>query len=97
MKIETKRGQAIIYLNDNMHSKKSRKQPSHKQIHKKRLKCSTGHGKQAYPKTTELNVPTASRCDVGYQRYEVDVRNDLCNVRLMSFDNIEVMTIMPQI
>ena len=94
---ETKLGQANIYVNDNKHSKKSSKQYSHKRKHKKRQKCSTRHGKQAYPKTTELNAPTAPRCDVGCQRCKADVRNELCNVQMMSFDNIEVVTRMPRI
>jgi hypothetical protein len=96
-KTETELGQASIYVNDSKHSKKSSKQYSHKRKHKKRQKCNTRHGKRAYPKTAELNVPTAPRCDVGCQSYKVDVRNELCSIRLMSFDNIEVVTRMPQI
>ncbi len=65
--IETEKmlGQASIHVNDNERSKKSRKQYSHKRKHKKRQKGNTRHGKQAYPKTAELNVPTAPRCKVG--------------------------------
>jgi len=95
--IETELGQARILVNDNRRSKKSSKQHPHKRIHKKRQKRSTRHGKQAYPKTTELNVPTAPRCDVGCQNYKVDVMNELYSVWLMSFDNIKVVTCMPQI
>ena len=97
MKTETKLGQASIYVNNNKRSNKSSKQYSYKQKHKKRHKCSTRHGKRAYPKTTELNVLTIPRCDVGCQSYKIDMRNELCNVRLMSFDNIEVVTCMPRI
>lgn len=96
-KTETKLRQANVYLNDNKHSKKSRKQYSHKWKHEKWHKCSTRHGKRAYPKTVDLNVSTAPRCDMGCQRCKVDVMNELCNVWLMSFDNIEVVTCMPQI
>ena len=94
MKIETELGQAIIYVNDNKRSMKSSKQYSYKRKHKKRQKCSTRHGKRAYPKIAELNVLTALRCDVGCQSYKVDVRNEVCNVRLMIFDNIEVVMCM---
>ena len=50
--------QANIHVNDSKRSNKSSKQYSYKQKPKKRQKCNTRHGKQAYPKTVELNVPT---------------------------------------
>ncbi len=68
-KIETELGQARIYVNDNRCSKKSSKQYLYKQIRRKREKCSTRHGKRAYPQTTDLNVPTAPRCDVEVARW----------------------------
>jgi len=96
-KYEIELGQAIIYANDIKRSKKSRKWYSHKQKHKKRQKCSTRNGNWAYPKTVELNVSTTPRCDVGCQSCKDDVRNELCSIRLMSFDNIEVVMRLPRI
>ena len=95
-KNEPELGQASTYVNENQHSKKSRKQYSYKRKDKKRQKCSIRYGKRAYPKTAELNVSTAPRCDVGCQSYNVAVRNKICSVWMMSFDNIEVVTCMPQ-
>ena len=96
-KTETVLVQASMHVNESKHSRKSRKQYSQMRKHKKREKCSTRHGKRAYQKITELNVLTSPRCDVGCQSYKVDARNELCSIRLMSFDNIEVLTHMPQI
>lgn len=96
-KTETELGQASIHVNNSKRSKKLSKQYSYKWKHKKRQKCNTRHGKWAYPKTAELKVATTPRRDVGYQSCKVDVRNELCNVWLMSFDNIEVVTRMSQI
>lgn len=49
------------------------------------------------PKTAELNVLTTPKCDVGCPSCKNNVRNELCNVWLMIFYNIEVATRMPQI
>ena len=89
--------QARMYQNNNKHSLKSRRKHSYDVKHKKRQKCNTSHGKWAYPKTVDLSVPTSPRCDVGCQRCKVDVRNELCGIKLMSFDNIEVVTCIAQI
>lgn len=96
-KTDTELGQPRIHVNNSRHSKKSRKQYSHKRKHEKRQKCSIRHGKRAYPKTAELNVQTAPRYDVGCQSCKVEVRNEICNIRLMSFYNIKVVMCMPQI
>ena len=79
-KTETELEQASIHVNDSKHSKKSRKQYSYKRKAKKRQKCNINQGNQAYPKATDMNVPTAPRCDVGCQSCKVDVRNELYNV-----------------
>ena len=94
-KTDTVLVQAIMHVNDRKHSKKSSKEYTYKRKIKRQQKCSIRHGKQAYAKTTELNVPTAPRCDVGCQSCKVDVRNELCSIRLMSFGNIDVVTHMP--
>jgi len=97
MKTEIVLVQDSMYQNNSKHSLKSRRQCSYEAKHKKRQKCNTRHGKWPYPKTTELNVPTTPRCDVGCQIYKVDVRNELYSVQLMSFDKIEVVTHMRHI
>ena len=96
-KIETVLVQASMYQSDSKCSLKSSRQCSYEAKHKKRQKCNTRHGKQAYPKSLELNVPTTPRCDVVCQSCKVYVRNELCNVRFMSFVKIEVVTHMAQI
>jgi len=88
---------ASLYQNDRKYSLTSRKKHSYEVKHKKRQKCNTRHGKRAYPKTVELNVLTAPRCNVGCQRCKVNVMNELYNVRFMSFDKIEDAMCMPQI
>ena len=75
MKLEIVLGQASIHVNDRKRSKKSSKHYLHKRKHKKWHKCNTRHGKRAYPKIVELNVPTTPRCDVRCQSCKVDVRN----------------------
>jgi len=97
MKTETFLGKSNIHVNDGNRSNKSSKQYSYKRKHKKQQKCNIRHGKRDFPKTTEMSVLTAPRCDVEYQSCKVDVRNELCNIRLMSFDNINVVTSIPQI
>lgn len=62
-----------------------------------RQKCNTRHEKWAYLKTAELNVLMTPRCNVGFQSYKVDVRNELCNVWFLSFGKIEDVMRMPQI
>ena len=89
--------QASMYQNDNKHSLKSGKQHSYEAKRKKRHKCNTRHEKRTYPKTTELNVPTTPRCNVGCQSYKVDVSNELYSVWLRIFDKIEFAIRMPQI
>jgi len=71
-----------MYQNDSEHSLKSSKQHSYESKHKKCPKCNTRHRKQAYPKTTELNVPRNPRCNVGCQSYKVDVRNELYSIQV---------------
>ena len=97
MKTKTVLVQASMYKKDNNHSLKSSRQHSYEEKHKKFQKCNARHGKQDYPKTTELNVPIAPRSDVGCQNCKVDVRNEICSVRLMIFDKIKVVTCMPKI
>jgi len=88
---------ANIHKNERKHSLKSSKQHSHEAKHKKQQKRSTRHEKRAYHETTELNVLTSLRCNVGCQSYKVNVRNEICIIWLMSFYKIEVVTYMPQI
>jgi len=96
-KTKTVLEQASMCQKVRKHSLKSSRQNSYETKHKKHKKCNTRHGKRAYPKTTELNVLTSPRCDVECQHFKVDVRNELCTIQLMSFDNIEVVMCMPQI
>ena len=95
MKIEMVLVQDSMYQNNNKRSLKLRRQRSYKAKHKKCQKCNTRHENQAYPKTVQLNVPTTSRCSAGCHRCKVDVRNELYNIHLMRFDQIEVVTCMP--
>jgi len=46
---------------------------------------------------TKLKVPKTPRCNVGCQRCNINVRNELYSVRYISFDKIKVMKHMPQI
>lgn len=57
--------QSIMYQNDSKHLLKSIRKHSYEAKHKKDQKCNTRHGRQAYPKTTELNFSTTPRCNVG--------------------------------
>jgi len=89
--------QANIHQKHRKHSFKSSRQHSHKVKHKKQQKRSARHEKHTYPKTTKLKVSKTPGFNVGCQSCKIYVGNDLCNVCFMSFDNIEVMTRMPQI
>lgn len=89
--------QANMHANKSRNSWKSSRQYSHKPKHKKRQKCSARHVNQAYPETTELNMPMTLTCDVGCQKCKIDARNEICIVQFLNFDKINIMTRMPQI
>jgi len=88
---------ASMHVNESNYSLKSSRHHSHKAKHKKRQKRSVSHEQWTYPKKAELDVQTTPRCIMGCQSYNVNVRNELCNVRLMSFDKIEDVMHIPQI
>ena len=96
MKAKIMLAQASMYQNNNKRSLKSSKQHSYEVKHKKYQKCNPRHGKQTYPNTAEMNVPTTPRCNMGCQSRKVNVRNELCSVCFMTFDKVEDVMHMPQ-
>jgi len=86
-----------IYKKGRNYSLKSRRQHSQKAKQKNGQKRRARHENGAYPEIVELNVPMNPRCNVECHSYKIDVRDDIYNVHLMSFDKIEVVTCMLEI
>lgn len=95
MKTEKVLLQANIHQNGSKCSLKSSRHYSHKAKQTKQQNHNERHEKWASPKTIELSVSTNSRCNVGCQSCKFDVRNELCSIRLMSCNRIEVVMCMP--
>ena len=93
-KIETMLGKTSIHVNDSKHSKKSRKEHSHKRIHKKRQKCWIIQVEATCPWIADPDVSKSPGCVVGCQSSKINVKEWALMHQINWF---ELMMCMPQI